>query len=66
MNERRFSYDHDEMMREVSQLYPERTVKPLKEGRNQIIVRSALISQLLGSYGDDAATEDEVTVVQDS
>lgn len=65
MDEKRFSYEnHDEMLREISQLYPERTIKPLQKGRNQIIVSSPLISKLLGCYGDDAAAEDEFPIVE--
>jgi hypothetical protein len=62
--ERRFSYDSEEMMREISQLYPERIVKPLMDKRNQVIVKSQVISELLGDYSDDTSAEDEVSVVK--
>lgn len=67
MNERHSSYEnHDEMLRDISQLYPERIIKPLMERRNQTLVKSRLISELLGSYGDDAAAEDELPIVENS
>lgn len=65
MNERRFSYEPEEIVREVAPLYPDERKQQSRKISRRLVVTVKVLPELLGAYGYDPAPEDELPVVED-